>query len=133
MDRLIPTKVLLTEDSSLHNGGIKLLNLVGPRIRRIRVQKCWSQDRLAEALQRAGLDKSRLAVVRIETQMVYVNDFQLLFIARVLGVGLLELYPTIGPEDDLYDSVTELRKPRKSAVPTRRRRKARSGRRRLRH
>ena len=49
--------------------------------------------------------------------MVYVYDFQLLFIARVLGVGLLELYPNIGPEDDLYDTVTELRKPRKSAAP----------------
>ena len=55
--------------------------------------------------------------------MVYVSDFQLLFIARVLGVGLLELYPTISPEDDLYDTVTELRKPRKFAAPNRRRRK----------
>lgn len=115
--------MLLIEDSSLQNGGIKLRNLVGPRIRRIRVQKCWSQDRLAEALQRAGLDKSREAVARIESQMVYVSDFQLLFIARVLGVGLLELYPTISPEDDLYDTVTELRKPRKFAAPNRRRRK----------
>ena len=81
------------------------------------LEKRWSQKRLAEALQRAGLDKSRVAVARIEAQMVYVYDFQLLFIARVLGVALLELYPNIGAEDDLYDSVTELRKPRKSAAP----------------
>ena len=112
---------------------MKILNLVGPRIRRIRVGKRWSQKRLAEALQRAGLDKSREAVARIEAQLVYVYDFQLLFIARVLGVPLLELYPNIGAEDDLYDSVTELRKPRKSAAPARRRRKVRSGRKRLRH
>lgn len=123
MDHLVPTEILVTEDSCLHNGGIKLHNLVGPRIRRIRVQKCWSQDRLAEALQRAGLDKSRVAIARIEAQMVYVSDFQLLFIARVLGVGLLDLYPTIGPEDDLYDTVRELRKPRKYGAPNRRRRK----------
>ena len=64
-----------------------------------------------------------MAIARIEAQMVYVSDFQLLFIARVLGVGLLDLYPTIGPEDDLYDTVTELRKPRKFAAPNRRRRK----------
>jgi transcriptional regulator with XRE-family HTH domain len=87
------------------------------------VQKSWSQNQLAEALQRVGLDKSRQAVARIEAQIVYVSDFQLLFIARVLGVGLLELYPTIGPEDDLYDTVTELRKPRKYAAPNRWRRK----------
>ena len=123
MDHLVPTEILVTEDSCLHNGGIKLHNLVGPRIRRIRVQKCWSQDRLAEALQRAGLDKSREAIARIEAQLVYVSDFQLLFIARVLGVGLLDLYPTIGPEDNLYDVVTELRKPRKYATPNHRRRK----------
>jgi len=55
--------------------------------------------------------------------MVYVSDFQLLFIARVLGVGLLDLYPTIGPEDDLYDTVRELRKPRKHAAPNHQRRK----------
>jgi transcriptional regulator with XRE-family HTH domain len=91
------------------------------------VQKNWSQNRLAEELQRAGLDKSRQAIARIETQIVYVYDFQLLFIARVLGVGLLELYPNIGPEDDLYDTVTELRKPRKSTAPKWRRRKTNRG------
>jgi len=39
---------------------MKILNLVGPRIRRIRVGKRWSQKRLAEALQRAGLDNRTL-------------------------------------------------------------------------
>ena len=82
-DPLVPTEILLTE-IPLHNGGIT-------------PQPGWTADsknpygkildteRLAEALQSAGLDKSRVAIARIEAQMVYVYDFQLLYHRQ--GVG----------------------------------------------
>src|SRR5208282_4433377 len=71
-------KVFPPRDSSPHNGAAKNRNLVGQRIRTIRMEKHWTQSRLAKELQSAGLNKSRVAVARIEAQMVHVYDFQLL-------------------------------------------------------
>jgi transcriptional regulator with XRE-family HTH domain len=108
-------------DSNPHNGAVKNLNLVGRRIRTIRMQKHWSQNQLAKELQRVGLNKSRVAVARIEAQLVYVYDFQLLFIAKVLGVGLLDLFPESQANGNLHEGVAKLMKLRKSCVSTVRR------------
>jgi DNA-binding XRE family transcriptional regulator len=70
-------KIFSPRDSSPHNRAVKNLNLVGQRIRTIRMEKHWTQNRLAKELQRAGLNKSRVAVARIEAQIVHVYDFQL--------------------------------------------------------
>ncbi len=108
-------------NSNPHNGEVKHLNLVGQRIRTIRMQKHWSQNRLARELQRVGLNKSRVAVARIEAQMVYVYDFQLLFIAKVLGVEPLDLFPKTQANGNLHEEVAELMKPRESCASTGRR------------
>jgi len=68
-------------------------NIVGPQIRRIRDQKNWSQEDFAAACQRAGWDVSRGVIARIEGCVRWVADFELLEIARVLGVSVPELYP----------------------------------------
>lgn len=108
-------------DSNPHNGAVKNLNLVGRRIRRIRMQKHWSQNQLAKELQRAGLNKSRVAVARIEAQLVYVYDFQLLFIAKVLGVAPLDLFPKTQANGNLHEGVTELMKPQEPCASADRR------------
>jgi len=108
-------------DSNPHNGAAKNLNLVGQRIRTIRMHRHWSQNRLAKELQRAGLNKSRVAVARIEAQMVYVYDFQLLFIAKALGVEPLDLFPKTQANGNLHEEVAELMKLRKSCASTGRR------------
>ena len=69
------------------------LNLVGPQIRKLRYQKGWSQNALAIRLQLAGLDKDRTGVGKIESQLVHVSDYQLLYFSEVLAVDLLDLYP----------------------------------------
>ena len=102
---------------------MRVFNIVGPRVRRFRSEKLWSQNVLASKLQLAGLDKSREAVARIECQIVRVCEYELLYLAKVLGVGLIDLFPEIHANGNLHEVVTELMKPRKSSTSTRRRRK----------
>ena len=120
-------KIFLPRDSSSHNRAVKNLNLVGQRIRTIRMERHWTQNRLAKELQRAGLNKSRVAVARIEAQMVHVYDFQLVFIAKVLGVAPLDLFPKTQANGNLHEGVTELMKLRKSCPSTGRRRTTNRG------
>jgi len=125
-DHFVPLpsiKALSTGTLCRRNGHIKPLNVVGPRIRRLRNAKNWSQNILAAKLQVAGLDKSRPAVARIESQIVHVCEYELLYFAKVLGVGLLDLYPEIDPSKSVHEAVTELMKPRKSMATVRRSRK----------
>ena len=109
-------KIFSPRDSSPHNGAAKNRNLVGQRIRTIRMEKHWTQNRLAKELQSAGLNKSRVAVARIEAQMVHVYDFQLLFIAKVLGVAPLDLFPKTQANGNLHEEVTWLKKLRKACA-----------------
>ena len=67
------------------------------------MEKRWTQNRLAKELQSAGLNKSRVAATRIEAQMVHVYDFQLLFIAKVLGVAPLDLFPKTQTNRNLHE------------------------------
>jgi transcriptional regulator with XRE-family HTH domain len=109
-------KIFPPRDSSPHNGAAKNLNLVGQRIRTIRMEKHWTQNRLAKELQRAGLNKSRVAVARIEAQIVHVYDFQLLFIAKVLGVAPVDLFPKTQEIGNPHEEVTWLKKLRKACA-----------------
>ena len=103
---------------------MKTLNLIGRQVQKIRVSKHWSQKTLAEKLQLVGLDKSREAVGRIEARLVYVRDYELLYIARALGVDWPALLPEIDPKMQLRDVIAELMKPRKATAPRRRKRRA---------
>jgi transcriptional regulator with XRE-family HTH domain len=102
---------------------MKTLNLIGRQVQKIRVSKGWSQKTLSEKLQLGGFDKSREAVGRIEARLVYIKDYELLFIARVLGVDWPELLPKIDPTKELIVVIEELLKPRRSTAPKWRRRK----------
>jgi len=88
--------------------GKRYLNLVGPQIRKLRYQKGWSQNALATRLQLAGLDKDRTAVGKIESRLVHVSDYQLLYLSEVFGVGLVDLYPRWNPEKSVKDVVPDL-------------------------
>lgn len=69
------------------------LNLVGPRVREFRSRKGWTQTALAAKLQMLGWDVSRESVAKLESQFRRVPDCELLFLAKVLGVGAMELFP----------------------------------------
>ena len=80
------------------------LNLVGPQVRKWRDQRGWSQELLAAKLQLRGWSISRDSVASLELQRRRVPDCEMLFLARVLGVGLEDLFPggvalsKIGPQ-----------------------------------
>lgn len=69
------------------------LNLVGPQVRRLRSQNGWTQESLAAKLQVEGWDVSRESVAKLEAQFRRVPDCELLFLAKVLGSEVQDLFP----------------------------------------
>lgn len=68
------------------------LNVVGPQVRKFRLQKGWRQDQLARAMQLHGWDTSRDSVTRLENQVRRVSCFELFIVAKCLEVGTDDLY-----------------------------------------
>lgn len=68
-------------------------NIVGPQVMRHRTSKEWSQQQLATTCQLSGWDVSRGVIARIEGGVRWVSDFELLELAKVLQVKLIDLYP----------------------------------------
>jgi len=69
------------------------LNVVGAQVRKLRVKKGWSQEKLATKLQLRGWTISRDSLASLELQRRRVPDCELLFVARVLGVRTDDLFP----------------------------------------
>jgi transcriptional regulator with XRE-family HTH domain len=73
-------------------------NLVGLQIRRLRDQQGLTQPMLAARCRRWGWDLSRQTLAKIETQLRWVSDFELLCLARALRVEPNDLWP---PKDKI--------------------------------
>ena len=69
------------------------LNVIGPNVVRLRHQRGWTQNQLAERLQRLGYDVTPQIVANIEVGRTPVIDGQIIFFARVFEVGVAELFP----------------------------------------
>ena len=69
------------------------LNLVGPQVRRFRIKKKLTQEALAAKLQLENWDVSRESLAKLESQFRRVPDCELLFLAKVLGVEVMDLFP----------------------------------------
>ena len=69
------------------------LNVVGPQVRKFRVRKGWTQPVLAEKLQLQGWSISTGSLGKLEAQVRRVPDCELMFLAKVLGVSVLDLLP----------------------------------------
>jgi transcriptional regulator with XRE-family HTH domain len=68
-------------------------NLIGRQVRKWRLKKGWSQEFLATKLQLRGWNISRDSLASLESQRRRVPDCELLYLARVLGVRLDDLFP----------------------------------------
>jgi transcriptional regulator with XRE-family HTH domain len=68
-------------------------NLVGRQVGKFRDALDWTQGDLADALQAKGWIISRSGVSKIESRLVHVYDFQMIWLASVLGVPRDALYP----------------------------------------
>ncbi len=83
------------------------VNIIGPQVRRLRNQRGWSQHDLAIKLQCAGMeDATRSNISKLEARLIRAIDEDLLYLARVLRVELIELYPeNIRCADHLYEAI----------------------------
>ena len=68
-------------------------NICGPQVARLRNQLGLSQSDFAVKCQLAGWDISRDIVARIEGGVRWVGDFELLELAKILGVEVKDLFP----------------------------------------
>ena len=69
------------------------LNLIGTQVRKLRNRLNWTQEALAAKLQVEGWDVSRESLAKLESQFRRAPDCELLFLAKVLGVEVMELFP----------------------------------------
>ena len=66
-------------------------NCCGERIRILREEAGFSQEKLAAKIQLAGLSITQKAVSRIETGLRIVPDYELKYFADALGVTVIDL------------------------------------------
>lgn len=83
--------VELVKRANIHTLSDEPINIVGPAVRRLRVERKMSQPELAAYCQRAGWDISRDIVARIEGGTRLVRDIDLVKLAAILGVSPNEL------------------------------------------
>jgi transcriptional regulator with XRE-family HTH domain len=69
------------------------LNVVGPQVRRFRVRKGWTQPVLAQKLQLQGWSISTSSLGKLEAQLRRVPDCELMYLGKVLGVPVSDLFP----------------------------------------
>jgi transcriptional regulator with XRE-family HTH domain len=73
------------------------LNVIGPQVRKFRNRKGWTQSVLAQKLQLQGWDISIGSLGKLEAQLRRVPDCELMFLAKVLGVSISDLFPNNSP------------------------------------
>lgn len=64
------------------------LNIVGERVRALRIEKRMSQKELLRRIQTEGMDIGESSISRLEFQDRIVQDYELICIARALDVGV---------------------------------------------
>ncbi len=66
-------------------------NICGYNVHNKRIELRFSQNGLAEELQRLGLDVDKNAIQRIECGKRFVTDIELQYLAKALHCGILDL------------------------------------------
>jgi transcriptional regulator with XRE-family HTH domain len=104
----------------MSNGKMKMaLNIVGRQVSKVRNQLGWSQEFLAARLQLSGWDISRSGVSKIEDRSVYVHDFQVTWLAAVLGVPREALYPKFDVTKPIHAAILEyICNPKRGLMPS---------------
>ncbi len=73
-------------------------NIVGPQIRKLREKQALTQPLLAAKLNVLGWDISRETLAKIESQIRWVADSELVLLAEALGVSVGALLPVDRPK-----------------------------------
>lgn len=83
-------------------------NVVGPKIRSLRIQFSWTQDVLAKYLRRMGWKISRSTLAKVEARLIHVSDSDLLYFVRLFEVEPSYLLPELNPDEHLGTAVRRL-------------------------
>lgn len=84
-------------------------NIVGPLVRKRRYALGWTQKELATKLQILGWDLDRVGVSKVESQLVWISDFEMLFLAKALKTEVPRLYPIERTDRTFYENVMQWR------------------------
>jgi transcriptional regulator with XRE-family HTH domain len=87
---------------------MKYLNMIGPQVRKLRYARQWSQNTLSTKLQLLGWDIDRVSVAKIESRLVHVDDYELLYFVKVFNINLSDLFPNLDRERGIHEVLTEL-------------------------
>jgi transcriptional regulator with XRE-family HTH domain len=87
---------------------MKCLNIIGPQVRRLRYVRGWSQNMLAAKITTLRLGHRPVGLAKIESRLVHVDDYELLYLSKVFNVSLADLFPAIDPSRRLHEVITEL-------------------------
>jgi transcriptional regulator with XRE-family HTH domain len=68
-------------------------NIVGPQVRELRIKQGLTQPLLVAKLNLLGWEISRETLAKLETQIRWVSDSELLLLSKALEVPLDDLYP----------------------------------------
>jgi len=68
-------------------------NVIGPRVQLLRKQQGLTQPMLAARCSRFGWDLSRETLAKIEGQLRWISDFELVCLAMALQIEPMKLLP----------------------------------------
>ena len=68
------------------------MNMIGCNLRRLRIERGWSQQKLSNELEMLAIYVCRGSISRIEDKQRTVTDIELYGFSRVLGVPIEELF-----------------------------------------
>jgi len=68
------------------------INLIGPNVRKFRLQRGWSQQLLSNKLELIPIYICRGSISRLEDQVRTVTDFEVADLAETLGVSVAALF-----------------------------------------
>lgn len=68
------------------------MNMIGDQVRRLRLQKGWSQQKISNKLEMLAIYVRRGSISRIEDRQRTVTDIELFGLANVLGVPIESLF-----------------------------------------
>ena len=69
-------------------------NIIGKKVRELRLQKGLTQDQLAAKLELNEVKIDRIVISRIESGNRFVSDYELLEIAKALDVNSIPAIPS---------------------------------------